>query len=193
MIDIGTDVGLMPAYNQEPASTFSVVGLDLSLTGTGIAILDEGGIRTVLISSKGKAGDSLAQRAARLTLLFDQITNLIPERALVVIESPTPGSMGHQHDRSGLWWQIVGYLHPFNRVVEVSPSNLKKYATGKGNAGKDEMLAAAIHRYPDAGVTNNNVADAAHLMAMGARHMGRPQETDTVKIAEAMIVPRWDA
>jgi crossover junction endodeoxyribonuclease RuvC len=189
-MSLDTFTGPIPMTAAVPTS-IRVVGLDLSLTGTGVAIFDEGGIRTGLITSKGKKVDTLAQRAARLTTLFEQITNLIPERALVVIEAPTPGSNGHQHDRSGLWWMVVSYLRPFNVVVEIAPGTVKKFATGNGAAGKDAMLAAAIRRYPSAEVNDNNVADAVHLMAMGARHLGHPQEADTAKIAEAMAVPRW--
>lgn len=170
------------------------VGLDLSLTGTGIAIVDSAGIRTALVKSKGKLADSLSQRAVRLADLTKRIIDVIPEFALVVIEQPAYSQTGgSHHDRSGLWWLVVNRLAGFQPVVEVAPGTLKKYATGKGNAGKDEMLAAAIRRYPDAEVTDNNVADAVHLAAMGARRQGNPLETDTVKIAEAMAVPRWDA
>jgi crossover junction endodeoxyribonuclease RuvC len=189
---IGTDTGMMPAYSEGPRSPFDVAGLDLSLTGTGLALIDEGGIHTCLIKSVGKKGDSLAKRAARLAKLAAEIQAFIPEGAHIVIEQPAySNSMGSMHDRSGLWWLIVGWLHPFHNVTEVAPGTLKKFATGKGNAGKDEMLAAAIRRYPSAEVTDNNVADAVHLAAMGARYLGHPQEADTVKIAEAMAVPRW--
>lgn len=192
-MSLDTFAGALPVTAAAPTS-IRVVGLDLSLTGTGVATLDEGGIHTALITSKGKKADSLAMRAARLGLLKGKIVDLIPDRALVVIEQPAYSQTGgSHHDRSGLWWLIVDYLAGFNPVVEVGPGTLKKFATGKGNAGKDEMLAAAIRRYPTAEVANNNVADAVHLMAMGARHLGQPQEADTVKIAEAMAVPRWAA
>jgi Holliday junction resolvasome, endonuclease subunit len=183
--------GATPVAAASPTS-IRVVGLDLSLTGTGVAVLDEGGIHTALIGSKGKTTDTLAMRADRLASLKERITNLIPDGAFIVIEQPSYGSTtGSQHDRSGLWWLVNDWLHPYHQVTEVAPGTLKKYATGKGDAGKDEMLAAAIRRYPDAEISNNNVADAMHLLAMGARYVGQPLEADTVKIVEAMAVPRW--
>ena len=192
MTDLGAGGIILPAYTDGPVSVFDVVGLDLSLTGTGIVLIDEGGIYTSLIKSRGKRGDSLAQRAHRLATLRKQIAELIPEGAHIVVEQPAySSSMGSMHDRSGLWWLIVGWLHPFHNVTEVAPGTLKKFATGKGNAGKDEMLAAAIRRYPSVEIVDNNVADAMHLAAMGARYLGHPQEADTVKITEAMAVPRW--
>lgn len=185
---------LLNATVATPAPVAWVVGLDLSLTGSGVAVIGEDGIRTSLVTSKGKADASLPQRAARLIGLCQQIADLIPEGALVVIEQPAYSQTGgSHHDRSGLWWLIVAYLHEIHQVVEVAPGTVKKFATGKGNAGKDEMLAAAIKRYPSADVVNNNVADAVHLAAMGARFLGRPQEDETVKITEAMAVPRWTA
>ena len=182
----------MPDYFDEPVQVDWVVGLDMSLTGTGVAIVGEGGIRTHLFTSKGKRDASLSERANRLNDLTNAITQSTPEGVLVVIEQPAYSQTGgSHHDRSGLWWLLVTAFHPYHRVVEVAPGTLKKFATGVGTAGKDEMLAAAIRRYPDAEVVNNNVADAVHLAAMGARFLGHPQESDTVKITEAMAVPRW--
>jgi crossover junction endodeoxyribonuclease RuvC len=67
-------------------------------------------------------------------------------------------------------------------VVEVAPALLKKYATGKGNAGKDEVLAAAIRRYPMANITCNDIGDAVVLAAMGARHLGEPIESSLPQV-----------
>src|SRR5690606_1478975 len=56
----------------------------------------------------------------------------------------------------------------------VSPTSLKKYVTGRGNASKDEVLAAAIRRWPDAAINGNDEADAYALRAMGLDHLGHP-------------------
>ena len=51
------------------------------------------------------------------------------------------------------------------------------YGTGKGNAGKDEVMLATARRYTNqAEVANNDQADALVLAAMGARHLGAPIE-----------------
>lgn len=49
--------------------------------------------------------------------------------------------------------------------VEVNPSSLKKFATGKGNAKKDEVFAAAIRKLDYQG-TDHNEADALWLLQM---------------------------
>jgi Holliday junction resolvasome RuvABC endonuclease subunit len=55
----------------------------------------------------------------------------------------------------------------------VQPSTLKRLATGKGNAGKDEVLAAAIRRLGFDG-HDNNEADALWLLAAGHVWYGAP-------------------
>jgi crossover junction endodeoxyribonuclease RuvC len=64
--------------------------------------------------------------------------------------------------RLALWEAKV----PF---VEIPPSCLKKYATGRGNAGKEDVLQAAVirsgHTFAD-----NNAADAWWLHQMGLAH-----------------------
>jgi len=49
--------------------------------------------------------------------------------------------------------------------VDVPPASLKLFATGKGNAPKDQVLAAAIRRLGYAG-HDHNTADALWLLSM---------------------------
>jgi crossover junction endodeoxyribonuclease RuvC len=171
-----------------------VIGLDLSLTGTGVAIIGHNGVSTGLIKSKGKKGDSLASRRERLKLIRHDLSMLIPTNALVVIEQPAYSQTGgSHHDRSGLWWMVVDLAIEWGfTVVEVSPTGVKKYATGKGNASKDAVLAAVVKRYLDVDVTDNNIADALTLAAMGARALGLPVEKSMPALnLTAMDAVRW--
>lgn len=164
-------------------SGISVVGIDLSLTGTGVATINAAGVNIHLVQTTGRAGDGLATRSARLLEIRDEITAIV-DRAdpdLVVIEGPSYGqaraSTAGRHDRSGLWWMVV-----MDRVlagipaVEVPPAVRARYATGKGNAAKDSVLAAVVRRYAEVPVVDNNTADALVLAAMGARRLGAPIE-----------------
>ena len=63
----------------------------------------------------------------------------------------------------------------------VPVGTIKKHATGKGNAGKDEVLLAVSRRYPQAPIVNNDQADAVTLAAMGARLLGEPVEDSLPK------------
>ena len=55
-----------------------------------------------------------------------------------------------------------------------SPGEIKKYATGKGNASKDVMLAAARERWRDIDVIDDNHADALWLLDLAEKEFGHP-------------------
>jgi len=186
-----------------------VAGIDLSLTSTGIALaywgmphvqgatgLETEGVDVHRVTSTGRAGASLDQRADRLEKLAREITEHVCSADLVVIEGPSFGQarQGGQHDRSGLWWLIIDRAREAygSQFVEVPPATRAKYATGKGNAPKDQVLAAVVKRYPDVDVTGNDVADALVLAAMGARHLGHPIEASLPQLhLDAMTKIRW--
>ena len=173
-----------------------VVGLDLSLTGTGVTVINAG-VHTALFGAKGHKSDTLQMRADRLDTLFSQIVNVIPEHALVVIEQPAYSSVGgSHHDRSGLWWIIVHHLYQFHDIAEVPPSTLKKYAVGKGGgpgATKGAVIEAVTRRYPDVSTGgDDNICDSFVLAAMGSRHLGRPLEESLPQThLAAMDAVRW--
>lgn len=165
-----------------------VAGIDPSLTSTGVAFVDTADRLTVgvgLVQSKGHLADSWASRAARIARLADRVTGEVPDGArLVVIEAPSLAqrNAGAAHDRAGLWWGIYHRLTAAGvPVLPVPPSCRAKYATGKGNAGKDEVLLAASRRYPHAPIVGNDDADAVVLAAIGARLLGEPIEDSLPK------------
>lgn len=184
----------------------TIVGLDLSLTSSGVAIISNTGSVTVdrITSTAPKTPRhprtgkplpaTLQQRIDRLASLRRRIVSVAELADLVVIEAPAFASKtGHMHDRSGLWWQVVNALDEEGfTVVEVTTTGRAKYATGKGNASKDAVLAAVVRRYPDVEVTGNDEADALVVAAMGARHLGRPIDTDLPKThLTAMDAVHW--
>lgn len=173
------------------------VGLDLSLTGAGVAVAhspdaaewgDEDRFQVHTFGRAGKNDETLDQRIDRIDTMVDQIgsvlASLMQWPTIAVVEQPSYGSnSGKQHDRSGLWWMVVRrvartYAIP---VVEVAPTKVKMYATGSGAAGKDEVITSVVRRYLDAPVTNNNEADAFVLAAIGLRLLGEPIEESLPK------------
>lgn len=155
----------------------TVVGLDLSLTGTGVAVVSMGTAATRTFGTK-TAGDELPARADRLTGLAGQIVQAVatagPE--LVVIERPAYSSnSGSVTDRAGLWWLVVARLIRGLQlpVVDVVNNHAKMYGTGKGNAGKDLVLAEVVRRYGHLVplIASNDEADALVLASMGYHHL----------------------
>lgn len=144
----------------------NVLALDLALTTTGYA--GPSGSGTFSPPTEADRG------MARLAWIRDEVLFLAEGTDLVVLEGYSFASRGRQHAtgelggvvRLALWERAVP-------VVEVPPSSLKKYATGKGNSGKDQVLAAAIRRLGFKG-HDHNEADALWLLAMTRDHYGLP-------------------
>ena len=162
-----------------------VVGVDLSLTSTGLA--DNRGrvdrVQTKSLPSTAAVGDVLDRihRIVTAVETFARMSDGADGRYaadladLIVVEGPSYASTGgQQHTRGGLWWVAVGTLDSIGSVLVVPPSSRAMYATGKGTSGKDAVLAAAIRRYQAVDITGNDVADATILAAIGARLLGHP-------------------
>lgn len=164
----------------------TVVGLDLSLTGSGVAVYrDERHPRLQVIGS-APAGASIKDRWKRLGGQAEAIFEFIEpgwledsafvslgERSLCVVEQPAYAqTQGSQHDRSGLWWAVMSEMaEAFDLVAEVPPSTLKKFATGKGNASKAEMMARTAQDFPGQPFKDDNDSDALWLATMGRAHI----------------------
>lgn len=153
----------------------AVVGLDLSLTGTGICT-DHG----CYLVKPTKSLDGLARMRwirgqVRDRALLDPWPGPWPQDVLVVVEGLAFAShTGKASERAGLWWMIQDDLADRARIAVVTPSGRAKFATGKGNAPKDTVMLEAARRLPNLGITDNNTADAAVLYAMGRDHLGQP-------------------
>lgn len=48
--------------------------------------------------------------------------------------------------------------------MRLSPSTIKKSATGNGRASKEDMIAAARKLWPDLDVRTSDIADALHIL-----------------------------
>lgn len=156
-------------------------GIDLSLTGTGIAHHQTNDntltpIRTLTITSAGTKKDTLKDRTTRLRKLRNAIIDHIPTHTdLVAIEGPAYASnTGSMWDRAGLWWLVVNTLDQQGiPVITIPPATLKKFATDNGRADKGEVIAAMRHLWRDhaAHVADDNQADALALATMAAVHI----------------------
>lgn len=136
----------------------NIYGLDPSLSCTALSHPDW--VSPLLIKSKHRGVERLIQiRDSVLLAMHDTA-------AVVVIEGYSHGSKFATHVAGELGGVLRVALHEFGaRFVDVQPTTLKKFAVGKGNATKDEVLAAAVKA--GANVTGNDAADAWWLMQMG--------------------------
>jgi Holliday junction resolvasome RuvABC endonuclease subunit len=143
----------------------TVIGLDLSLTGTGIAYADG---TTTTVKTRTIDGDH------RLLHIVEAIGEAITLGARLAVIEDLPK---HAHAAG-----ITGMVHGAVRLslieaglpyVLVPAATLKAYATGKGNADKTAMALAAFKR---GGVefTDDNCCDAWWLRAAGLDRLGTP-------------------
>lgn len=140
------------------------VGVDLSLTHTGVVALDDG----KLVSKKSiltkPAGKRPVDEINRLQGIVDQICFVVDgfEPHVVAIEG-----LSFMSRKTTALAQLSGLNYMLRRelmrrgigFVIVAPSSLKKFITDKGNAQKEEMMDAVYKRW---GVTmlDDNENDA---------------------------------
>lgn len=169
-----------------------VVGLDLSLSSTGIAVAAGGPPVCRRLRTDADDG-SIPGRSRRLRGIVSYLWTITRDADLVVIEAPSFGSTGGKaHDRAGLWWLTVARLTGNHvPVTQVSPGSLKVYATGNGKGDKDAVLIAAVRRWPTVQITGNDEADALVLCSMGLRHLGHPFEQLPQTHVRAMQAVSW--
>lgn len=116
-----------------------VVGLDLSLTSTGVSYNGE----TYTIQSPYKGVE-------RLSDIRDGVASVIirSHADIVAIEGYSFASRNsHAHALGELGGVIRLQMYEMRRpVIEIPPTTRAKFATGKGNAGKSEVVSAISAR-----------------------------------------------
>lgn len=155
----------------------AVMGCDPSLAGFAFSVAAEGlhgalHIHEHIIKTK-PSGDDVRARCERYRSIVQPTVAAVHAHvvSLVVIEGYSFGSAGgkvsgHAHDRAELGGVLRNQLVDYCRVVEVAPTTLKKFATGKGNADKAEVVSALSRRYGRT-FKSDDAADAFALMQIG--------------------------
>jgi Holliday junction resolvasome RuvABC endonuclease subunit len=156
-----------------------VVGIDVSLTKTGVAIVDTE-TRTVTAGRVVSAslGEGVVPMRNRIRKAVDGVLGWMPHAIdLVVLERPLPARGGFaslQLERAAAYWFLVDQLVPRcgGAIADVHPSTRAMLATGNGHAKEAEVLARIRSDFPDLVVADDNVADAVALAAGGAAWLG---------------------
>lgn len=139
-----------------------VIGLDLSLTSTGVA------------SSLGwtdRIRPKHLRGLDRLRYILNHLRTYTHGCPLAVVEGPSYNHKGlRQHEELvALRWMVYDLLDRHDVPVAIAPpASVKLWATGKGNAGKTAVMAAMRDRYPDTAIASSDEADALALAEMGA-------------------------
>jgi len=135
-----------------------VIGIDPSLTGTGIFI--EYNDYAVVIKTKSSEDD--ANRMIKISKEIMRVINMYGnEDVKVGIEGFSMMSRGRGKGQLfGLGWVLRTKLKENNiPYIEIAPTMVKKFATGKGNCEKSLILKAVFKKW-SFDVDDDNIADA---------------------------------
>lgn len=175
-----------------------IVALDLSLTSTGVARnFYDIGVGLEIITSlikprpippnlKGRA--LLRATCTRLHEIQTAVYDYAYEANLVVLEGYSYGTRNHRAESIGELGGVVrlALWEASVPTVVISPSEVKKFATGKGLAAKEDVLVAAVRRFERS--FRNDEADARWLLEMALCHYGLPHvpmpKTHTAVLAQ---------
>ena len=160
-----------------------VVGLDPSLRATGLALPD-GELLTITTPSC----NTLDDRIERVRHVIGKVGVRTRIGALVVIEGPTFGMNNKAtHELAGLWWALVVRLaEQGNQIAVLSPGQLKKFATGNGNAKKPDMRMALYQR-AGLDIRSDDEVDAFWLRQAGLVRQGHPDALSLPKTQTAVL------
>ena len=159
-----------------------ILGLDLSLTGTGWCISQlEGCLLPTpewnVVETKG-LGDF-----DRLDHILNKILALLTNKPLVILEDFSFASKGHAVFQIG----GLGYLvrHALWKLgipfLVVAPTLLKKFVAGKGNVDKNVILKEVFKRW-QFDTDDDNIADAFVLMQIGRCLAGQLPAQNEVQV-----------
>jgi Holliday junction resolvasome RuvABC endonuclease subunit len=174
----------------------NVIGLDLSLTSTGIALPGQE-MNAISIETK-KRGEE------RLVYIRNRILELVRahnsnDDLLAIVEGYSFGSRNsHSHALGELGGVVKVALFEEGVPLAISPPTCRaKFATGRGNAGKSEVISSVSSRTGLVwkGKGADDCSDAWVLQEMGLTYLGHPRYSWPVenrKGLDNVDWSRWD-
>lgn len=149
-----------------------IAAFDLSLCSTGYAVL----VDTLPLHS-GVLVPTPMGEIQRLDWIVCQVGELARGSDLVVVEGFAFTRANQAHQLGGLGYMVRHWLWKHDqKYLDVGPSALKKFVTGKGNVEKNLMLKEAYKRF-GLDVQDDNECDACCLAILGAHYLGLREPT----------------
>jgi crossover junction endodeoxyribonuclease RuvC len=170
------------------------MGIDPSLAATAVCVYTPIQVWGEVIKSASR-GRELRSRMTRYDAIVRKVMSLVDEvqPGEICLEGYSFGSKGNAlaslAEFGGLLRQAVCDFGGARGVTprEISPAQVKKFATNKGNAGKIEVAIACVKRWDVAYATDDEY-DAYVLARMGACLAGweEPQTQWQAKVIEGL-------
>ena len=148
----------------------NILALDCAIC-TGFATLIDGNIRSGVLHTRERTNESAGMKYLRFDAWLAEI-HAIGHFDVIYYEKPHGLQGNAVESMNGFITGIHRFAAKSNvEYKAVSPSTIKKFATGKGNAGKPEVKAwfeRTIGRAP----VDDNEADATALLSYAAHELG---------------------
>lgn len=152
----------------------SLIAIDASLTGLAVVSFTEPDLIDY-DEFTSKPAKTLEGRINRYITLANKVLAFINKTNpdLILIEGYAFSARGASVVTMGEFGGVLRYhiLKHGAKVIEVPPTTLKKFVTGKGNASKLEVVSKLSSKYQVEFFTDNH-ADAYGLMMLGKCVMG---------------------
>lgn len=167
-----------------------LVGLDVSLNGTGAARVDTDTGRSVTrtIDPKGR------RTHARMEFVRTEVADIIRGADYVGIEGLAYAAASSNRDEiDGMHWQIR-HLCWQRRVpyAIMPPATVKGYVTGDGQAGKLDMVKAMNRAFPQMALSDrDDEADALAIVTMVARFKGLLLDAHVLRYPHVLEKVQW--
>jgi len=156
-------------------SSSLALGLDVALTATGIATITASPVVACTYVYRTTPDDgTLIGRRDRIAAVVASVVPVCTGATLLAVEGPSYHSIGGKsHDRSGLWWAIVGRLSAMGiPIAEIPPTVRMLWACGTGRASKAMVLSGVRDLWPGVAIADDNAGDALVLASMAAQRLG---------------------
>lgn len=164
----------------------TVIGLDASLASSGVAVWRDG--LWTFDTIRTRPDMDVEDRWA--VIAEDVGRRVHPYRTVVVLEAVFAGLRGGL-ELAMLHGVLRHVLHEADvPTAVVVTQHLKQFATGKGKATKQQMLAAAKDRL-GVPLSSHDQADACWLACMGLHRYGSPLVPTTTVQDAACRAGRW--
>ncbi len=154
--------------------TFLSLGIDLSVNATGLVLLDgrAEGPHCLIEQEIKLAGEGIDRKRRIVMEIMETVEAWAPDR--IVVEGY---SLGKNMSSTVPLVEIGAILRlslflDKHRWLDPNASQVKKFATGKGNSPKDVVMMHVLKRWGHQSKTNNT-ADAYVCAAIGLAHANR--------------------
>lgn len=157
-----------------------VLGIDQSYTGFAITAYSADGYETECRALRGE-GDERLDDAENIVGLW--IARCEDRLAEVAMEGYAYGASQNAHMAGELGAVVRRKIRELTSILPLrpSPAQVKKYATGKGNAKKAEMLLA-VYKNWDIEFNNDNMADSFTIAKIASGEGRNKHQKDVVEL-----------